>query len=235
MALSETAPGTDAPSTKLVPIMVDTLCPTEVLDFDLYIEREPSEPVILYRQRRLPLKQEDLDRLSARGIRTLFTQWDDHEAYRQLLTEKVVNNEELPPVQRHQALKEANRAVFEDTYRNGSVQEMVEFTGGFASQMIDIVCNQDLIVGDLYSLMDHDYQTYSHVTNVGTYALVLADGLTISCKEELLAIATGALLHDIGKRKIELDILNKPGPLNRLVSYCCCTESRHCGIGSWRL
>lgn len=62
--------------------------------------------------------------------------------------------------------------------------------------------------------MAHDYYTYTHVTNVCTLCLVLAVGLGIHDRGELLDIATGALLHDLGKRHIPPNVLNYPGRLN---------------------
>jgi len=52
------------------------------------------------------------------------------------------------------------------------------------------------------------------VTNVCTYCLVLANGLGIREEADLLDIAVGALLHDLGKRKIPSAVLNHPGRLN---------------------
>ena len=62
-------------------------------------------------------------------------------------------------------------------------------------------------------MLQHDYYTYTHVTNVCTYALILAKGLGMSSFQELRAIAVGALLHDLGKRLIPTAILNKPARL----------------------
>jgi HD-GYP domain-containing protein (c-di-GMP phosphodiesterase class II) len=62
----------------------------------------------------------------------------------------------------------------------------------------------DLSITDLY--------LYRHSLNVCIYATVLgiASGYSTS---DLAALGLGGLLHDIGKTKIPIELLNKPGPL----------------------
>jgi diguanylate cyclase (GGDEF)-like protein/putative nucleotidyltransferase with HDIG domain len=58
-----------------------------------------------------------------------------------------------------------------------------------------------------------DQTTYGHIRRVRAYSLTLAQLCGITDKQELMAIETGSLLHDIGKLAIEDYILNKPGRL----------------------
>ncbi len=60
-----------------------------------------------------------------------------------------------------------------------------------------------------------DQTTYGHIRRVRAYAMGLAKLRGIVDSEELKAIETGSLLHDIGKLAIEDYILNKPGRLSK--------------------
>jgi diguanylate cyclase (GGDEF)-like protein/putative nucleotidyltransferase with HDIG domain len=60
-----------------------------------------------------------------------------------------------------------------------------------------------------------DQTTYGHIRRVRAYALGLAKLCGVTDANELKAIETGSLLHDIGKLAVEDYILNKPGRLNR--------------------
>lgn len=64
----------------------------------------------------------------------------------------------------------------------------------------------------LASTKVYDNFLYSHSVNVAIYScqLALANGLPLKNVEE---IGLGALLHDVGKLAIPLEILNKPGKL----------------------
>jgi diguanylate cyclase (GGDEF)-like protein/putative nucleotidyltransferase with HDIG domain len=60
-----------------------------------------------------------------------------------------------------------------------------------------------------------DQTTYGHIRRVRAYATGLARLCGIKDANELKAIETGALLHDIGKIAIDDYILNKPGRLTK--------------------
>ena len=59
----------------------------------------------------------------------------------------------------------------------------------------------------------HDAGTYRHSLRVARFAIHLgrADGLEDTALEEL---AVAALLHDLGKTRIDAALVNKPGPLD---------------------
>jgi putative nucleotidyltransferase with HDIG domain len=58
-----------------------------------------------------------------------------------------------------------------------------------------------------------DHSTHGHVRRVQAYALGIAESLGIEEEEDLEALRTAALLHDIGKLAIPEYILSKPGRL----------------------
>ena len=60
-----------------------------------------------------------------------------------------------------------------------------------------------------------DQTTYGHIRRVRVYAMGLARLCGIKDSNELKAIQTGSLLHDIGKLAIDDYILNKPGRLSK--------------------
>lgn len=69
----------------------------------------------------------------------------------------------------------------------------------------------NLILG-LTMLSDYDNYTFNHSVNVGVFALALAEELGF--RDEREQIGLGGMLHDIGKTRIPLEIINKPGRLS---------------------
>ncbi len=68
---------------------------------------------------------------------------------------------------------------------------------------------KDLLKG----VRGHDNYSYVHSLRVAT--LLSMFGTTIGIKgDDLLTLATGGLLHDVGKMSIPHDVLNKPGKLD---------------------
>jgi diguanylate cyclase (GGDEF)-like protein len=60
-----------------------------------------------------------------------------------------------------------------------------------------------------------DQTTYGHIRRVRVYATELAKLCGIKDPNELMAIETSSLLHDIGKLAIDEYLLNKPGKLSK--------------------
>lgn len=76
-------------------------------------------------------------------------------------------------------------------------------------------CNSDLenLVKSLILILQaKDIYTAQHSKNVQKYATKIARQLALS-ESEILHISLAALLHDLGKLQIPLDIINKPGKL----------------------
>jgi HD-GYP domain-containing protein (c-di-GMP phosphodiesterase class II) len=198
----------------LIPVALHTLSPTSVLDYDLFLWANDKSSPVLYRERNLPFTREDIDRLLAVGVGTLYLPVDDHARFRKYLQESVVDNANVAPHERYRTLKELNRSVFEAALLGRNLNAMVQVADTHASKLAEIICDRELILDDLFRLMDHDYYTYTHATNVCTYSIVLAHSLGFTDVTELTSIGTAALLHDLGKRFISPDVLNKPGKLN---------------------
>jgi len=62
------------------------------------------------------------------------------------------------------------------------------------------------------TLMDHDYEVYSHGVHVFVYTIYLLKSLNLP-SATIVQAGVGALLHDAGKEDIPLAILRKPGRL----------------------
>lgn len=68
------------------------------------------------------------------------------------------------------------------------------------------------IAGNLTNLCSVDMYTYAHCVDV--CILSIAAGVLLNYdRKKLLTLGTGSLLHDIGKLKVPLNILNKPDKL----------------------
>ena len=186
-----------------------------IIDCDIYVRQGPDAALTLYRKKSHPLAENDLNRLAARGIRELYVSQGAHEAHRRQVTDEICRDTTVAPVDRYNLLREINRASFDAAYHSGEVEQVVTIVDEIGPQLTDVLCDSDLVVGELFALMDHDDCTYSHSVNVATYTILLAKYLGIHDQQRLCQVATGGLLHDLGKRHIQLEVLNKTGKLDR--------------------
>ena len=93
----------------------------------------------------------------------------------------------------------------------GSVQ-MKQVAGATKSLVDNVLSNRDAML-QMTSLKSHSEYTYYHSANVAILSVSLAS--TISRDAHFLSsLGSGALLHDIGKLEVGLDIIEKPGRLD---------------------
>lgn len=81
-----------------------------------------------------------------------------------------------------------------------------------ANNIVDEVKTNETIVLQTINLSSYDNYTYSHSVNVDILSVVLGIALGFT-DNELKMLSQAALLHDIGKTCIPIDIINKPGKL----------------------
>lgn len=68
-------------------------------------------------------------------------------------------------------------------------------------------------LNSMVGLFGKDYYTFTHSVHVCVLGVALYKHMISSKPEDLRRFGLGALLHDVGKSAIDIDILNKPGQL----------------------
>lgn len=83
---------------------------------------------------------------------------------------------------------------------------------GVVRSLVDNVLSNRYAMLQLTGLKNYDEYTFYHSANVAILSLALGSMITNDYRF-LSSLGVGALLHDIGKLSVDLDILNKPGAL----------------------
>ncbi len=111
-------------------------------------------------------------------------------------------------------IKETAYLHIHDLFTKKDIEPVVTEARALVDDMVSFVSTDVAAVSSLMRLSAHDYYTYNHSVDVGVYSIVLAKKIFGSDNRELLIQAgLGGLLHDIGKRRIDLAIINKKGSL----------------------
>jgi len=111
-------------------------------------------------------------------------------------------------------IKETAYIHIHDLFTKKDIQPVIGEARSLVEDMVSFVSTDVAAVSSLMRLSAHDYYTYNHSVDVAVYSIVLAKKIFGSDNREVLIQAgLGGLLHDIGKRKIDLGIINKQGAL----------------------
>jgi HD-GYP domain-containing protein (c-di-GMP phosphodiesterase class II) len=201
-----------------IPVSVATLYPTEGLGVDLYIRPAGCDDPILYCARTLTVKQADLWRLEDSGVTRLYIRRDERQAYQHFLRQHLdgwLRDPAQPMKARAAMLNEVVRDVLSESFAGGNTQAIVESAHALGKQAAELLTSEPVVFQDVVRVLHHDYTTFTHSANVCYYAVLL--GATLEFPQaDLVQIAIGALLHDIGKLDIDERILIKEGPLTEL-------------------
>lgn len=91
-------------------------------------------------------------------------------------------------------------------------EKEVENIRNLVNKIIDDLLEAEDILVNLSEIRALDDYTYGHCVNVTILSLITAISLGYD-REKLIDLGIGAMLHDIGKTKIDSDIINKPSTL----------------------
>lgn len=98
-------------------------------------------------------------------------------------------------------------------YANTDTENFSDTTTNVAHSLMKAVLENDAVAVDIEALKVSDEYTFKHSVDVASMAMIVGRKYGLDQKETYEVGITG-LLHDIGKSKIPLEILNKPGKLD---------------------
>ncbi|HXE60492.1 MAG TPA: HD domain-containing phosphohydrolase [Gemmatimonadaceae bacterium] len=78
--------------------------------------------------------------------------------------------------------------------------------------IVDQILNEETSLIGLTTLRDYDEYTFTHSVNVCIFSVALGRKVGLT-RLQLYDLGVGALMHDVGKARVPLEILNKPGSL----------------------
>lgn len=79
--------------------------------------------------------------------------------------------------------------------------------------IVDQVLENELSISGLTTLRDHDEYTFTHSVNVCIFAIALGKRIGLD-RMQLYDLGLAALMHDIGKSRLDLEIINKTTALD---------------------
>lgn len=189
------------------------LTPSKPVPVDLFMCEKGDECILLcpkeYKLAEAKLKELRLNKAA------IFVKKDDLGAFKNYLKKAVLDISSNPNVTREeksQMVYSTAVMVVEELFENTESKEAVEDSKGLASVVLDNVLSDKAAFLSMVKVLSYDYYTYSHCVNVCIYSIAIGKKLGLKDKE-IEELAHGAMLHDIGKARIDSSILNKEGAL----------------------
>jgi HD-GYP domain-containing protein (c-di-GMP phosphodiesterase class II) len=205
------------PTSGYVPLRPSVLRSIDWAPADLYVQYDPRSAPILYCRAGTPLSAHHFGELADAGIEQVYVPKEDFNSVSSRLLdslESYFQKDWIPQAEKFAALQVAVSVEIEHSLRAvdcGAFQAVSEKVG---RQLVSILASSDVLPRDLYRIAQHDFSTFTHVTNVASYVVILAEEMGMRDAVALEQIASAAMLHDIGKRFIPAAILHKTSTLD---------------------
>ncbi|CAG1010687.1 Cyclic di-GMP phosphodiesterase [Phycisphaerales bacterium] len=206
------------PSTqqRFFPIPVDAL-DHDVLQMDLYIKfaGQPGAPT-LYRSSGLKFTPEDSERLAAQNLKFLYIPGNQHHVFRKSLAERLDRTFKDPSQardQRARVVRDVCSKMIEDVLLFPGDAEPIAAVADISRNFADWSASDPKGFSHLLNMSSHDFYTATHMVNVGVGCGLLAKEVRPGDREFFTLAVQGGLLHDLGKRGVPSELLNKEGKL----------------------
>ncbi|MBC8551526.1 MAG: HD-GYP domain-containing protein [Candidatus Brocadiales bacterium] len=199
-----------------LPINLSSLRPETTIGCDIYllVSTGGEDRYILYCKGEAVFDNNKKEMLLEKNLHKLFISKNDQHKYfkylesnfQDILSDSRISSEEKSKIVYNTA---ANllKDLFDDP-RAGNVQR----TKTFAYNMVDYVLQEGRAARNLLKIAIHEYYTYTHSVNVAAVGTLFAKDLGFG-DEDLKRFCAGILLHDVGKTRIDTDIINKESRL----------------------
>jgi HD-GYP domain-containing protein (c-di-GMP phosphodiesterase class II) len=199
---------TEAPPKKINPtagylaVQVGMLQRLQHATVDLFVQYESQSEPVLYHRAGCPIETNQLSGLTDAGVEHIFVRTVDFQQFGSQLLESVdtlVGERPVPGAERFAVLQVALAMEIERTSRLIDCGPYVALAEKVGRDLTSLLSSNKVLPKDLFRLARHDFNTFTHVTNVAGYSVILSERLGLCSGSDLEKIATAAILHDIGK------------------------------------
>jgi len=79
--------------------------------------------------------------------------------------------------------------------------------------IVDQVLSNESSMVTMTTLRDFDEYTFTHCVNVSIFSVIIGQRIALD-RLQLYDLGLGALFHDVGKQRLDVEVINKPGGLS---------------------
>lgn len=183
------------------------------IDFKLYLPNETKTAMSVFLQSDTVV--DGNAKVKLREIEMLYISEEEHaqyQAYMHQHIQTIARSREIPTERKAAIIYERATEVIDEMFKNPESLENVKNAQPLVNSFVEIILHDLNAVESLMRITAHDYYTHTHSINVSIYTLSLGAYLGVEGKD-LETLGMAAVLHDLGKSKVDYEIINKNGKL----------------------
>jgi len=156
--------------------------------------------------------EEKIETLNIRDVYVLTKNHKQYEKDTQEYLSKLIYDDKITNKLKSQIIHEMASDTINELFLGELNTDKIERSSELVNDTINLILNDKSAVKAMLGVTSYDYYTYTHCVNVSIYAVGFAAYLNLD-KKDIYTIGMAAILHDIGKKDIPNEIVNKNGKL----------------------
>ena len=148
-------------------------------------------------------KLENIEKIFA-----LKSEVEEYNNFLELHIQDILKDDSLSLDEKTDIIYEASADLTKDLYNNPDALKNASLSENIVKPILDTIIHNEDTISSYIKIIEYDYYTHTHSLNVSVYALSLGASLELDI-DTLTDLGRSALLHDIGKSKIDSNIVNK--------------------------
>lgn len=156
-----------------------------------------------------------IDKLTENKYDTVYTPYEQkNDLYQYVETnlDTIIYDAEVSVEEKSKMIYSTATDIAEALFSNPITTGSIQRTRGIIKPMLDSILSDNTTIDSLIAVSSYDYYTYTHSVDVSVYSLGIGRELDLF-PTTLNLLGEAAILHDIGKSQVDINIVNKPGRL----------------------
>ncbi len=182
------------------------------LEFELYVKDKLTQMSLFLQSDTIidETKKKIIQELEQLYI--LDTQKDKYNDFKEEHLRSIVSDETLSIDEKTEIIYTTTTDLTDSLYNNPNALKNVQLSKKIVTPILESILHNNNTIASYIKIIEFDYYTHTHSLNVSIYTLCLGERLGLD-KELLKHLGQAALLHDLGKSKINKNIINKNSQL----------------------
>ncbi|WP_310439229.1 HD domain-containing phosphohydrolase [Sulfuricurvum sp.] len=185
----------------------------DILPFDLFSTDDKFSDKSFFLAQNTPISSNDKTKIER--IRSLYIRQSDLPSYNRFvdkLVQAVARNEQIPITKKAAVIYRQASVILDEMFENPEELENVPKSKKVVNTFVNTIFSDTHAIESMIKITAYDYYTHTHSINVCIYSLSLGSYLKLE-PVTLEELGMSALLHDLGKSRVNPNITNKKGRL----------------------
>ncbi|MCB0421763.1 MAG: response regulator [Bdellovibrionales bacterium] len=186
----------------------------KAIELDIFIKLK-SNKFIKIAHKGGKLDNERIENYRSKGISELFIRKEDFPKiidFNVKLSKLVAGNSTISVEKKERFLLHTAEVILEQTFVVGVDEQSYSVAKDFINISVDLLTQDDQSFLLLNSLSNHTDYLYAHSLGVSMYSVMIAKKMGWTSTANLFKLAFSGMMHDIGKKEIDPELLNKSRP-----------------------